>query len=143
MRSSRPHAGARGPRTSTEVWLARGFISTLVLLALLGLSGLLEVTRISILPCPIRTVTGIVCPGCGMTRACLAVTAGDLDMAMRQHPFAPLLILWAGAAAVFPGGVRRLTISVPPALRTALAVAVIAGLVGRWFLILLGIAPGV
>ncbi|MBQ9270436.1 MAG: DUF2752 domain-containing protein [Oscillospiraceae bacterium] len=36
--------------------------------------------------CPIRFLTGISCPGCGMTRAWLSVLQGDFAQAMSFHP---------------------------------------------------------
>lgn len=47
--------------------------------------------------CPIRRLTGIPCPGCGMTRACLAAVRLDFAEAFRMHPLwfliVPLLLL--------------------------------------------------
>lgn len=54
-----------------------------------GLSALLAVTGVN---CPVRWLTGFSCPGCGMTRACLALLAGPgglgtrLGRAWRYHP---------------------------------------------------------
>ena len=36
--------------------------------------------------CPIRFVTGVSCPGCGMTRAYLALFRGDISGAFGFHP---------------------------------------------------------
>ena len=36
--------------------------------------------------CPVKFVTGISCPGCGMTRAWGAVLRGDFAAAFRYHP---------------------------------------------------------
>lgn len=54
--------------------------------------------------CAWRRVTGIPCPGCGMTRAMAALSRGDLHAALRLHPFAPLLLgegaaLWTAVGA--------------------------------------------
>ncbi len=61
--------------------------------------------------CPFRLVTGIPCPGCGMTRAVLAACRGDMTAAFAYHPLFPLLPLVALLllCAVAPGGVRRVT----------------------------------
>ena len=42
--------------------------------------------------CPMRTVLGIPCPGCGMTRAVCAVLAGDVSSAFSHHPLWPALL---------------------------------------------------
>lgn len=38
------------------------------------------------IPCPIYFVTGISCPGCGMTRSLFSLLQFDLDKAMYYHP---------------------------------------------------------
>ena len=51
-------------------------------------------------PCPLKTLTGIPCPTCGMTRAARLVFHGDLAGATHMHPlwFVVLpLVLVAGA----------------------------------------------
>lgn len=44
--------------------------------------------------CPIRSLTGIPCPSCGITRACFSVIQGDLNSALYYHPlfFLPFLV---------------------------------------------------
>ena len=52
--------------------------------------------------CPIQRLTGIPCPGCGMTRAVLALLQGDLPRALQLHgmvwslPLLGLLYLYDG-----------------------------------------------
>lgn len=41
--------------------------------------------------CPLRTLTGIACPGCGMTRALRALLRLDAAEALRMHPLVCLL----------------------------------------------------
>lgn len=47
------------------------------------------------LACPIRALIGMPCPGCGMTRALLALGRGDWGAALSWHPLAPLVVLEA------------------------------------------------
>ncbi len=59
--------------------------------------------------CPLHAVTGLPCPGCGMTRALAALVEGDVSAAWGWHPFGLVLfpVLWAGAVlAVLPEGTR-------------------------------------
>jgi hypothetical protein len=42
--------------------------------------------------CPTALVFGIPCPGCGLTRATLALSHGDVRAALGFHPLAPLLV---------------------------------------------------
>ncbi len=41
--------------------------------------------------CPIALLTGVACPGCGMTRAASALIKGDLPLALSYHPLIPLI----------------------------------------------------
>ena len=43
------------------------------------------------LPCPLRTLTGIPCPLCGMTTAATGLAAGDVGAALAANPFVLLL----------------------------------------------------
>jgi hypothetical protein len=49
----------------------------------------------SIVLCPLRAVTGIPCPSCGLTRAIAHLERGHWAEALKFHPFSPLLFLLA------------------------------------------------
>lgn len=51
--------------------------------AMLLAAALLYVTHVG---CPIKFLTGISCPGCGMTRAWLSAVHGDIHQAIAYHP---------------------------------------------------------
>lgn len=56
--------------------------------------------------CPFRGLTGIPCPGCGMSRAWLAALRLDMTAAFRYHPMfwsVPVLMLYS----VFDGQLFR------------------------------------
>jgi hypothetical protein len=60
-------------------------------------------------PCPLRHVTGCPCPGCGLSRAIVALFAGDWSMMWRTHAFAPLVVIalaMIAVAAVLPARAR-------------------------------------
>lgn len=48
--------------------------------------------------CPFAVLTGVACPGCGLTRAASALLRGNVDLALDYHPLIPLLVL------IFLGG---------------------------------------
>ncbi|MFW6054018.1 MAG: DUF2752 domain-containing protein, partial [Persicimonas sp.] len=50
--------------------------------------------------CPFRRLTGLSCPGCGMTRACVLLAHGELSSSLTTHPFAWLVVLGFFAVAV-------------------------------------------
>ena len=66
-------------------------------LAGIGAAGAAVVYQVALggegllLPCPLRTLTGIPCPLCGMTTAATALATGDLAGALAANPFALLL----------------------------------------------------
>ena len=45
------------------------------------------------IPCPFRLLTGWLCPGCGVTRMCLALLRLDLPAAWAANPGLLLLLL--------------------------------------------------
>lgn len=74
--------------------------------------------------CPINRLTGLPCPGCGMSRALFCLVKLDFAGAWYYHPlvfFLPLPILWLvhRKAWKLPGG-RRAAIAVVIALAAAL-----------------------
>lgn len=66
------------------------------------------VVKIQIPLCLFHRVTGLPCPGCGMTRAVVLLGHGDLAGSLRMHPLAPVFgLMWiALLLATFTGAVR-------------------------------------
>jgi len=52
------------------------------------------------LRCPMKALTALDCPLCGLGRSLLALAWGDLPLAWASHPLGPLLALLAGYAAL-------------------------------------------
>lgn len=71
------------------------------------------------LVCPVHWLTGIPCPGCGMTRSFVAIARGQLPTALDYHPLGPLLfggfLVWAlqGAIALKTGYRVNLVVARP------------------------------
>jgi hypothetical protein len=73
--------------------------------ALAGLAALLGLALWSDFPlCPMAGTFGVPCPGCGLTRATLALLRGDIHAALHFHPLvwllAPLFIGFMLAATL-------------------------------------------
>ena len=70
-------------------------------LALVAAANLLPAAVLGWLPaCPLRTMTGLLCPLCGATHALFALARGDVGAAWRSHPLVIIgLASWALLAA--------------------------------------------
>ena len=84
-----------------ESWLSRLFLLAVACAGLLTYILGLKPEDLALLPCPIHYVTGIECPGCGITRACIALARGDIGHALNSNPFSLGLVLLAGGFALF------------------------------------------
>jgi hypothetical protein len=56
--------------------------------------------------CPLRTVTGIPCPLCGITRACVAAVRGDVTASLEYNPAGIAVVLFALALLARPALTR-------------------------------------
>lgn len=87
--------------------------------------------------CPFNNVTGIPCPGCGLTRSFVSLGHGDVSQAFVWHPLGPLLF---GAALIYVVGSlwgRRF----PHQWQRPLGVLTVGSLLTFWFLRLGGVFP--
>lgn len=88
--------------------------------------------------CPVAAVAHVPCPGCGLTRATVALLHGHLGEAVRMHPLAPIVVpLFAGflgyASVVYVRHGRWPGAAGPGAQRLAIAgITMWMLLVGVW-----------
>lgn len=81
--------------------------------------------------CPFRLLTGLPCPGCGLTRAWVFALHGELRQALAANPFV-LVTLPAAVAlvvAVCAGAVRRRP---PPDIRGVLSSRLVRVVLAAW-----------
>ena len=76
------------PPAVRKRWLVLGISSFLLLAAWVNAHGAAGTLTLA---CPLRQVTGIPCPTCGMTRSFIAIAQGDLSQACSYHLFGPVL----------------------------------------------------
>ncbi|HEY7564960.1 MAG TPA: DUF2752 domain-containing protein [Acidimicrobiia bacterium] len=83
--------------------------------------------------CPFALLTGIACPGCGMTRAIAWLARGDFTTSVAYHPLAPFVAVTGVGLAAWWIGSRRFGWKLPP-LRLVNAVLVTFGvlLIATW-----------
>ncbi len=81
------------PQRSTRFWALAALTA-----ALLG-AALSPTSDIPFFRCEFRDVTGIPCPGCGLTRSWIALGHGHLMDSLRFHPLGPPLAACAALAA--------------------------------------------
>ena len=62
-------------------------------LAVIGLLAMVKPVSAGVTICPFALITGMACPGCGMTRAASSLIRGDLTNALGYHPLVPLIAL--------------------------------------------------
>lgn len=96
---------------------------------------LLRTTHLSFPPCLFKSVTGLPCATCGMTRCFSALSQGDWRAAFHWHPVGMLLLLASPMGAVWD--LRRAWSGRPfPDLPDSLAarVAVVGLFLGAWAL---------
>jgi hypothetical protein len=92
---------------------SRGFYASMVAAqaGLIAVAGRLTETYVSI-DCPIRSLTGLQCPGCGSTRCLSAIGGGDIVGGFRYNPLVTsLLAISVGVGVVgvaSPGLVKSL-----------------------------------
>jgi hypothetical protein len=92
--------------TRRALWAGTGGVAVLLWLV----AAAIEPAH-GVLPCPVRRIVGLPCPGCGMTRALLLLAHGEWRSALRLHPLAPVLLaeavaLWIGWGLHEAGRVR-------------------------------------
>lgn len=90
------------------------------------------------IPCLFRTVTGLPCLLCGMTRSFVFTAHGDIAEALRMHMLGPPLFFLAAAACVYLAGVLatgyRVKLGASAAVRRAFSWSVLGVFVLVWIL---------
>jgi hypothetical protein len=112
--------------------LAGAFLFAVAAVGLWSLSSSTPASEVSLIPCPFHELTGEICPGCGMTRACVALAQGQFTTAWSFHPFAFVLVGLSICFAFFPVSTRRAWRRVRPTVRTACFSALVLSVLGLW-----------
>jgi hypothetical protein len=102
MRRGTRYGSRRGPPIALPPLLKRlGIVGLLIAPFAIGMAVDLPL-------CPSAALLGVPCPGCGLTRATLALLHGDLGTALRFHPLVPILApVYVGLLGVIAAGYVR------------------------------------
>lgn len=88
-------------------------------------------------PCPLLQTTGYPCPGCGLSRAAMALLRGEWKLSLTLHAFAPILLAalaLIGMAGLLPQPHRQKLICAIEKfeMQTGLSVLLSVGLIAYW-----------
>ncbi len=108
-----------------------------VLVGATGLQIALVSLKLPAWECPILHLTGVPCPGCGLTRAIMLLLQGDVYASIKFHAFAPIFliaIVLVALTAILPKSLVQPVISGTYLLErhTGFAVIVLTGLILYW-----------
>lgn len=115
---------------------ALAFAGFLIMLVFINMTGIVPAERmVRSVPvfCPFEALTGIPCPGCGMTRAMLSLIKGDVGNAAAYNPFC-FFIVFMVVASVLPS---RWLAKTPPAVKKLLPyfyISVLVIVIAFWVL---------
>jgi hypothetical protein len=84
------------------------------IIVLLAAAGLVQVALAAAgttaWQCPVKSTLGVICPGCGLTRATVLFAQGHWKAAIDLHAFAPLFLgggIFLVVASILPTGVQQ------------------------------------
>ncbi len=103
----------------------------------------LHLAGVPLWPCPIKSILGFPCPGCGLTTAMGQLLHGQIRESLRTHAFAPvfaMVLLVMLVALMLPEPQRKILISAIARLegRTALTAWFLTALLLYWGIRLFG-----
>jgi hypothetical protein len=109
----------------------------LVLTGALGLHIALGSLGLPAWECPLFRLTGVPCPGCGLTRACILLMRGELQASLKFHAFAPIFLLLIAILIIgtfLPRAVTEPLIDKAETLerQTGLTIIILGGLILYW-----------
>ncbi len=143
-----PNEHAAGPRATR--WLFAPVVAPLLrqrgVSLCLAIAGALQVgltlQHAPAISCPFLEVTGVPCPGCGVSRACAALVRGHWQQSVQLHVFAPLFLVAIGLfamAAALPNRRREAMAARIEAAeaRSGVTILLLTGLMLYWLVRLL------
>ena len=87
--------------------------------------------------CPFFRLTGVPCPGCGLTRACMLLLRGEVQASIKFHAFAPIFVLLIAILIIttlLPRAITEPLIHKAETLerQTGITIIILVGLILYW-----------
>src|SRR4051794_13966871 len=80
------------PKGAAPKHVLLGGVARRAALAGVAAFGMAVVLYLELWRCPVAELLGVPCPGCGLTRAALALSQGDFAAALHLQPLSPLAL---------------------------------------------------
>lgn len=119
-------------RTFSSRHLAWIFLVAVLATGLVTSAWEISPGEISLIPCLVHSLTGLECPGCGITRACTAAGQGQFGVALQNHPMVLGLLLLALLFALVPAAVQSTWNRIPRWSRAIIISLALAAVLGTW-----------
>jgi hypothetical protein len=94
--------------------------------------------------CPFHELTGLPCPGCGLTRSFVCLAHGHLAESLRYHPLGPLIFASVAATVLFATLERispSVRIDIAPNVRRFIPMLATAIVLTAWLARMAGFDP--
>lgn len=118
----------------SHILLARFFLIGLAVVGICTAVSEKAPDDVSLIPCIFHSVTDVPCPGCGMTRACLALTHAHFTEAWHYHPFSFVIVSLALGTAFFPSQLKNAWISYSSNTRNLIVIIGIVLCMSVWMM---------
>jgi hypothetical protein len=110
-----------------------------LLAALTSLQVGLAATDIAVWQCPLRSALGVICPGCGLSRAMALFAQGHWRAAIELHAFAPVFFgfgIFLAVTSFLPARLQQLMACQTAAVerRTGIVALLILSVLAYWIL---------
>ena len=115
-----------------DVLIARCFLLGLVGVALWTNFAQVSADEFRFIPCALKSMVGIRCPGCGMTRSCVSLVQGKIADAWNYHPFSWMVVGLAVSYAFFPNAFTTRWSKIPKNGQYGILITLLVLVLGLW-----------